>query len=431
MDHDVLTRTKFSSFNLPDALAKGLEQAGYEYCTPIQEIALPIALQGRDLAGQAQTGTGKTATFLVAMFTNLMSDPGASASKHPRALLIAPTRELAIQIAKDARLLGRFMHFRICLVYGGTDYRQQLEQVGEGCDILVGTPGRLIDFYKQKIFRLDRIQVVIIDEADRMFDLGFIKDIRFLLRKLPDPDKRQGMLFSATLSYRVLELAYEHMNNPETVRIEPERVTAKSVEQVAFYPANDQKFSLLIGLLREKNPRRSIIFVNTKKAAEQVWEHLNANGFKTGVLSGDVPQKQRQDLLKQFQDDSLPILIATDVAARGLHISDVSHVFNFDLPQEAEDYVHRIGRTARLGNSGEAISLVCEEYVFSLPEIEDFVGHKIPMMPITRELLPEIATPGRKKSRSFVKNKEASGGGRGDSKSGRRPRYKNANAKSA
>ncbi|MGH8556023.1 MAG: DEAD/DEAH box helicase [Methylococcales bacterium] len=430
MDHNVLTQTKFTSFDLPAPLLKGLEHANYVYCTPIQEIALPIALTGRDLAGQAQTGTGKTAIFLVAIFKALMANPSTSNPRHPRALLIAPTRELAIQIANDAKLLGRFTDFKICLVYGGTDYRQQLTDVGDGCDILIGTPGRLIDFYKQKFFRLDQIQVVVLDEADRMFDLGFIKDIRFLLRRLPAPDKRQGLLFSATLSYRVLELAYEHMNNPETVRIEPERVTARSVQQYAFYPSNEQKYSLLIGLLREKNPLRSIIFVNTKKTAEQLREHLSANGFNPGVLSGDVPQKQRQNLLKQFQGDSLQILIATDVAARGLHILNVSHVFNFDLPQEVEDYVHRIGRTARLGNSGEAISLVCEEYVYSLPGIEDFVGHKIQMMPISSDLLPEIVRPGRKKSRSFV-NKQPSGNIRGNSKSSRRPRHKNASAKPA
>jgi ATP-dependent RNA helicase RhlB len=409
MNHNVLTETKFTSFDLPAPLIEGLQSANYIYCTPIQEIALPIALQGRDLAGQAQTGTGKTAAFLVALFKALLTHPGAPDRRHPRALVVAPTRELAIQIANDARLLGRFTDFKISLVYGGTDYRQQLADVGEGADILIGTPGRLIDFYKQKIFRLDRIEVVVLDEADRMFDLGFIKDIRYLLRRLPKPDKRQGFLFSATLSYRVLELAYEHMNNPELVRIEPERMTARSVQQFAFYPSNEQKYALLVGLLREKNPGRCLIFVNTKKAAEQVKECLSANGFNPGVLSGDVPQKKRQSLLKQFQGDALQLLIATDVAARGLHIPDVTHVINFDLPQDVEDYVHRIGRTARLGNSGEAISLVCEEYVYSLPEIEIFVGHKLPMMPITKDLLPELEKPRRKRPGSSAKKKPVSG----------------------
>jgi ATP-dependent RNA helicase RhlB len=422
MNQNVLTETKFTSFDLPAALIDGLQHANYIYCTPIQQVALPIALTGRDLAGQAQTGTGKTATFLVAMFKALMTKPVKTDHKHPRALIIAPTRELAIQIANDARLLGRFTDFKISLVYGGTDYKQQIADVSEGADILIGTPGRLIDFLKQKLFRLDRIQVVVLDEADRMFDLGFIKDIRYLLRKMPEPNKRQGFLFSATLSYRVLELAYEHMNNPELVRIEPERVTAQSVIQYAFYPANEQKFSLLIGLLREKNPNRSIIFVNTKKTAERVEDYLSANGFDPGVLSGDVPQKKRQNLLKQFQTGALPILIATDVAARGLHVSDVTHVINFDLPQDVEDYVHRIGRTARLGNSGEAISLVCEEYVYSLPEIENFVGHKLAMMPITPDLLPQIEKPSKKRSRPHAKKHLASEHNRQKPNPAKRPR---------
>nr|MCS5564883.1 DEAD/DEAH box helicase [Methylococcales bacterium] len=398
-------------------------------CTPIQKMALPIALQGRDVAGQAQTGTGKTATFLVPMFKTLLSTPPGTGEKQPRALIVAPTRELARQIASDARQLGKFIDLKISLAYGGTGYQQQLDDIGQGTDILIGTPGRLIDFYKQKIYRLDCVQVVILDEADRMFDLGFIKDIRYLLRRIPKPTKRQGMLFSATLSYRVLELAYEHMNNPELVRIEPEQITAKSVNQYAFYPANEQKFSLLIGLLRTKNPKRSIIFVNTKKTGESVSAYLSANGFEPGVLSGDVPQKKRQWLLEQFQGASLHILIATDVAARGLHIPDVTHVFNFDLPQDVEDYVHRIGRTARLGNQGEAISLACEKYVYSLPEIEKFVGQKIEIMPMTENLLPEIEPPATRGKRWHGSSKgTTSAKGR---ERVRRVRQKSASAKGA
>lgn len=393
MGSNVLTNTEFDSFSLNKAIHDGLEAAGYSHCTPIQEKALPVTLEGRDVAGQAQTGTGKTATFLIATFQYLLNNPPEKPHGQPRALIIAPTRELAIQIANDARILGKFTSFKISLAYGGTGYKQQISDIEQGTDILIGTPGRLIDFLKQKIYRLNLAQVVVLDEADRMFDLGFIRDIRFILRRLPKPAERLSLLFSATLSYRVMELAYEHMNNPELVRIEPEQITAKSVSQYAFYPANEQKFSLLIGLLREKNPFRSIVFVNTKRAAEQVKSYLQANDFDTGVLSGDVPQQKRQNLLKRFQDNNLPILIATDVAARGLHIADVSHVINFDLPQDVEDYVHRIGRTARLGASGEAISLVCEEYVYSLPDIESFLGHKLPMESITADLLPEITKP--------------------------------------
>lgn len=400
MSSNALTETQFDSFELAKPIRKGLQKAGFNFCTPIQADALPYALKDVDVAGQAQTGTGKTATFLVATFQRLLSNPTPIRKKSPRALIIAPTRELAIQIAKDAEILGHYTPFKIGLIYGGTGYKQQMELVANGIDILVGTPGRLIDFYKQKIFGLRNIEVVVLDEADRMFDLGFIKDIRYLLRRTPNPKQRLGLLFSATLSYRVLELAYEHMNSPKLIRIEPEQVTAKSIKQSAYYPSNEQKTSLLVGLLNEKSPARSIVFVNTKRTAEQVEAYLNANGFNAGMISGDVPQIKRQNLLKRFQNNQLKLLIATDVAARGLHIPDVTHVFNFDLPQDVEDYVHRIGRTARLGASGEAISLVCEEYVYSLPEIEEYLGHKLSVVPITKMLLPEIKKPIRRKHRA-------------------------------
>jgi len=401
MSSDALTQIKFDSFELAEPIRQGLQKVGFEFCTPIQARALPDALQGMDIAGQAQTGTGKTAAFLVATFQRLLVDTPRTKHKNPRALIIAPTRELAIQIANDAEQLGQYTGFKISLIYGGTGYRQQLANLAEGVDILVGTPGRLIDFYKQKIFTLDNIQVVVLDEADRMFDLGFIKDIRYLLRRTPKPKQRLGLLFSATLSYRVLELAYEHMNSPKLIRIEPEQIAAKTIKQSAYYPANEQKTSLLIGLLNEKTPSRSIVFVNTKRVAEHVKACLTINGFNADVLSGDVPQIKRQNLLKKFQENKLALLIATDVAARGLHIPDVSHVFNFDLPQDVEDYVHRIGRTARLGASGEAISLICEEYVYSLPDIENYLGHKLSMLPITEVLLPKIEKPRKRKPSGY------------------------------
>jgi ATP-dependent RNA helicase RhlB len=260
-------------------------------------------------------------------------------------------------------------------------------------DILIGTPGRIIDFFKQHVFDLRIAQVVVLDEADRMFDLGFIKDIRFLLRRCPTPEQRLGLLFSATLSHRVQELAYEHMNNPKPITVESEQVTADRVRQVLYHTANDEKIPLLLGLLRHMDPRRSIVFVNTKRDADRVWASLEGNGIKTAVLSGDVPQKTRQSLLRKFQDGELPVLVATDVAARGLHIDHVSHVFNYDLPQDAEDYVHRIGRTARIGTDGDAISFACEKYVYSLPEIEAFIGDKIPVENVTEDLLARDMLP--------------------------------------
>src|SRR5262249_43496741 len=266
-------------------------------------------------------------------------------------------------------------------------YDKQRRQLSEGIDVLIGTPGRLIDYYKQHVFDLRHAQVLVLDEADRMFDLGFIADIRFILRRLPPPERRQSMLFSATLSQRVLELAYEHMNSPELVRIEPDKMTVDRVRQIIYYPAMEEKVPLLIGLLRQSEARRTMIFVNMKRTAERLESTLRANGFHAQALSGDVPQPKRLRFLREFHNGDLAVLIATDVASRGLHIPDVSHVFNFDLPQDAPDYVHRIGPPARAGAEVDAISFACEEYAVSLPEIEAYIGHKIPSTPIPAELL--------------------------------------------
>jgi ATP-dependent RNA helicase RhlB len=415
-----LTETRFSNLELSDSILHSLNEAGFKYCTPIQDQALPLLLRDKDIAGQAQTGTGKTATFLLATFQYLINDgseeepeidydddgepvivPAApvTAKKktgNPRAIILAPTRELAIQIHKDALLLGKHLDLKFALIYGGTDYEKQRETIKSNVDIIIGTPGRIIDFYKQNVFSLDYVKVTVMDEADRMFDLGFIKDIRYLLRRMPPPSQRLNMLFSATLSYKVTELAYEHMNNPVLIRIESEEVTSKAIQQSAFCPANEQKLPLLLGILNHYQPLRSIIFVNTKRCAELLDDTLNANGYKTAALSGDVPQHKRQQLLNDFQENRINLLIATDVAARGLHIPDVSHVFNYDLPQDVEDYVHRIGRTARFGASGEAISFICEQYAYSMPDIEAYIGQKIPVKAIPKELLAEVMIPARK-----------------------------------
>jgi ATP-dependent RNA helicase RhlB len=367
----------------------GIRTAGFAHCTPIQAQTLPIALAGRDVAGQAQTGTGKTAAFLVALYHALLTRPAppSRAATSIRALILAPTRELAVQIHHDAEILGSHTGLKHAVVYGGIDYDKQRRQLTEGIDVLIGTPGRLIDYYKQHVFDMRHVQVLVLDEADRMFDLGFIADIRYILRRLPAPQRRQSMLFSATLSYRVLELAYEHMNNPELVRIEPDKITVDQVRQVIYYPSMEEKVPLLVGLLRQSEARRTMIFVNTKRMAERLEAILKANGFHAQALSGDVPQAKRLRFLRDFHNGDLAVLIATDVASRGLHIPDVSHVFNFDLPQDAPDYVHRIGRTARAGAEGDAISFACEEFAVSLPDIEDYIGHKIPSAPIAPEML--------------------------------------------
>lgn len=407
-----LTELSFSNLHLPEALQKGLADASFERCTPIQAQTLPQALAGLDVAGQAQTGTGKTAAFLVAMYARLMREPPpASRSLNaPRALIIAPTRELAVQIHRDAEVLGSHTGLQLGLAFGGVDYEKQRHHLEQGVDILMGTPGRIIDFVKQRVIDLRSVQVLVLDEADRMFDLGFIADIRYILRRLPDPQARLNMLFSATLSQRVLELAYEHMNDPTLVRIEPDKMTVDRVRQVIYYPSNDEKPRLLVGLLKHMDPRRSMVFVNTRRAAEEIEGLLRSNDINAEAISGDVPQRKRLRMLRDFHEGTLAVLIGTDVASRGLHIPDVSHVFNYDLPQDPEDYVHRIGRTARAGTEGDAISFGCEEYVISLPDIEAYIGRKLPVAAVASEMLPEIVSPAPLPRRRFGERSGGRGG---------------------
>ena len=415
-----LTKTRFDSFPLAESIMLGVRDAGFDYCTPIQAETLPVALDGRDVAGQAQTGTGKTAAFLLATLHLLDQEPADEDRKptQPRALILAPTRELAIQIHNDAMTLAGHTGHKVHVVFGGTGYDTQRKALEAGVDILIGTPGRLIDYFKQHVYDLRKIQVLVLDEADRMFDLGFIKDIRYLMRRCPPPAERLSMLFSATLSYRVTELAYEHMNNPEKIVVEAQQITADRVRETGYMVANDEKIPLLIGLLRKLDNPRAIVFINTKREADKVWGFLEGNDHKAAILSGDVPQKKRMSLLKKFSDGELSVLVATDVAARGLHIEGVTHVFNYDLPDDSEDYVHRIGRTARAGAEGDAISFICETYAFSLPDIEGYIGHSIPIQPVQLELLAEIDPA----SRVRVERKRPAHGRRGRGGDGRRPR---------
>jgi ATP-dependent RNA helicase RhlB len=419
------TDVEFSQLGLDDRLLQSLNEHGLTHCTPVQAECLPISLAGNDVAGQAQTGTGKTAAFLLTIMQHLLTTPERPGRKQqqPRAIVISPTRELAIQIHKDAVMLNSHAKLALGLVYGGVDYEKQRDSLGEKIDILIGTPGRLIDYHKQNVYSLKGIEIVVLDEADRMFDLGFIADIRYMFRRMPIPENRLNMLFSATLSHRVTELAYEHMNSPEKVIINPDQVTAENVKQTMYHVANDEKISLLLGLMKRIDPKRSIVFVNTKRAAERVWSYLEGNGYHSAVLSGDVPQKKRQRLFKEFSEGRLPVLVATDLAARGLHVPDVSHVFNYDLPQNAEDYVHRIGRTARAGASGDAVSFACEEFVYSLMEIEEFIGHKLPASEIKSDLLVEPKPPVKMER----KRSASSGRGRNNRGSRNRPNRKSSN----
>ncbi|HTX52803.1 MAG TPA: DEAD/DEAH box helicase [Candidatus Baltobacteraceae bacterium] len=373
--------TDFLSFELPEPIIAGIQDAGFTTCTPIQEETLPISLRGRDVAGQAQTGTGKTAAFLIALFTRLLTNPDRRRKGviAPRALVVAPTRELALQIHSDATLLGSHTDLNIQVAFGGVDYHKQRERLQSGVDVLIGTPGRLIDYYKQGVYGLDHVECLVIDEADRMFDMGFIKDIRYFVRHLPPAEKRQSSLYSATLSQQVLELAYESMNHPTMVAIAPEQVTAEGVEEVVYHVAKDEKFSLLLGLLDREKGKRILMFANMKHVAERLADRLVRQGYHARAITGDVDQRKRLRIMESFKEGGLHILVATDVASRGLHIEGVTHVINYDLPQDAEDYVHRIGRTARAGALGKALSLADEEWVLSLPMIEELIGHKIPV----------------------------------------------------
>lgn len=393
-----LSEVLFSSLPLIEPLQKSLARIGFSHCTPIQAKTLPLALAGLDVAGQAQTGTGKTAAFLLATMNRLLCEPPNSPvpqPNHPRALILAPTRELAVQIHAEGQLLGQDTGLKFGLAYGGSSMDAQRKSLAEGMDVLIGTPGRVIDCLRQRWLVLNRVSVAVLDEADRMFDLGFISQLRFILRRLPPRDKRLGMMFSATLSLRVMELAYEHLNNPTAVSTSPTQRVADKITEAVYYAANEEKLPLLLGLLAKLAPSRAIVFVNTRRAAESIGAALEQHGYKAGVLSGDVPQKKRLSLLRHVQDGSIPILVATDVAARGLHIPEVSHVFNFDLPQDAEEYVHRIGRTGRIGSSGIAISFACEDYAYSLPEIEKYIGHKIRSEAIPGDLPVPGPTPPR------------------------------------
>ena len=398
----------FESIPLPEPVLKGVRSAEFKTCTPIQSKSLPITLARKDLAGQAQTGTGKTAAFLITLFTRLIENkptPAAKGKEGPRALVLAPTRELARQIEKDALLLGKYCGFKSACIIGGVDYEKQRNLIKSGVDILIATPGRLIDFYKQRFFSLKRIEVLVVDEADRMFDMGFIQDLRYLFRSCSPYNKRQTMLFSATLNYRVMELCYEHMNNPVKVIIEPEKAVVDEIKQSLFHVGQHEKFNLLLGLLKKEEGKKVLIFCNTKIEAEQLEWKLNHNGYNSGQISGDLHQKARIKVLEDFQKGNIYIMIATDVASRGLHVDDITHVINYDLPQDPEDYVHRIGRTARAGKKGTAITLCCEDFAQHLERVEVYLKNKIPVAWAEEELYLEEkpgTPPARKRRRATV-----------------------------
>ena len=417
-----LTDQRFDTLALDRRLLDALDRLDFEYCTPIQAQALPLLLGGRDVAGQAQTGTGKTLAFLLACAQRLLdAGEGKTEPGKPRVLILAPTRELAIQIHKDATRLLEDTPLTLAICYGGKAYEQQKKQFEKPVDFLVGTPGRLIDFFKQKLYTLKAAEAMVLDEADRMFDMGFIADVRYILRRLPPPDERINMLFSATMAQKVMELAYEHMNEAQLVSIEPDAPAVDRIEQSVYHPSNREKIPLLLGLLEKFKPERSIIFANTKHATIKIWEYLEGNGRSAAIISGDIPQNKRESLLKKFHDGEYSILVATDVASRGLHIPDVTHVFNYDLPELGEDYVHRIGRTARAGKSGAAISLACENHAMNLIDIETYIRRSIPTEPITDDLLIKPRPPVKmaRESRLAPRGRPGRGGRDGGRDGGR------------
>ncbi|MFH1060873.1 MAG: DEAD/DEAH box helicase, partial [Pseudomonadota bacterium] len=387
--------TAFAEFDLPEPLLQGLHEAGYFNCTPIQEQAIPLGLAGRDVAGQAQTGTGKTAAFLVPILAHLMRDTERKPGQ-PACLIISPTRELAVQIYQDAESIGRHCGLTMTAIFGGVDYGKQARTLRDGVDIVVGTPGRLIDYMKQRVFSTRDIKFLVIDEADRLFDMGFVADLRWIMKRLPPYHQRQSMLFSATLNYRVLELTYEYMNLPHKIAVEPERRTVEQVTQALYHCSKTEKLSLLLGLLKREDWVRVMIFVNTRWAVDWLTHKLQGNDYPAEGISGNLDQRKRLQLMERFKNDELKILVATNVAARGLHIEEVSHVINFDVPADPEDYVHRVGRTARGGAVGKAITICCDEYATHLPFVEQYLGDKIPVAWAEDDwFLPDQAGPYR------------------------------------
>ncbi|MCX8661069.1 ATP-dependent RNA helicase RhlB [Gilliamella sp. B2772] len=396
MIQSYLTKTTFNQFPLHPLVIKALEKKGFVYCTPIQEQTLPFTTKGIDIAGQGQTGTGKTIAFLASTFNHLLNNSPLPdhKSNQPRAVIIAPTRELVVQIYNDAQPLSEETGIKLGLAYGGDGYDKQLKMLSAGVDVLIATTGRLIDYAKQDYINLGAIQVAVLDEADRMFDLGFIRDIRWIFRHMTSPQNRLTMLFSATLTHNVRELAFEYMNEPQYVEVEPEQKIGHRIKEELFFPSNEDKLALLQTLIEEEWPDRSIVFANTKVACEKIWRHLVADGHRVGLLTGDIAQKKRLSILDKFTQGDLDILVATDVAARGLHIPNVTHVFNYDLPDDCDDYRHRIGRTGRAGAEGYSISLACERYSQNLPAIEKAIDHTIPVSQYDPQaLLTNLPTP--------------------------------------
>jgi ATP-dependent RNA helicase RhlB len=374
---------EFTELTLHPDLQRGIADAGYVTCTPVQEQVLKNAFGGHDLYVQSQTGTGKTAAYLIVIFQRLLTEPLLAGKK---ALIMVPTRELAVQVEEEAKRIGKYLSFKIGSFYGGVGYAHQQKLLRESVQILIGTPGRVLDLNGSGQMNLMDLSFLVLDEADRMFDMGFYPDLRKLIKVVPPVDRRQTMLFSATLNAWVKNLAWEYTKNPLEIEITPENVTVDEIEQLLYHVSGDDKMKLLLGILKQRQPESAIIFCNTKKYAEIVAKRLRINDIPCEFIIGDLPQVKRLKIIEDVKAGKTRFLVATDVAARGLDIEGLAMVINYDLPNEAENYVHRIGRTARAGKTGVAISLASEQDVYELPAIEKYLGAKIPSQIATEDL---------------------------------------------
>jgi ATP-dependent RNA helicase RhlB len=367
---------RFTELDLDPRLQQAIVDRGYTDLTPVQELTLARSLKGQDVAVQSQTGTGKTAAFLITLYSHLLRHPKSSRRK---ALIIVPTRELAVQIEGEALLLNRPLGMQIGCFYGGVGYTVQLAQIKAGPDIIIGTPGRLLDLAEKKRLNFKECGFLVIDEADRLFDMGFLPDLRDIVRQMPDRTRRQTMLFSATLNKLARRVAVAYLNEPAFIEVTPSQLTVDTISQELYRVGSHIKLNLLLGLLQKRAPRNVLIFTNMKHTAFLVAKQLQANGHRARFLSGDLAQSERLKIIEDFMAGRFPILVATDVASRGLHIDDLEMVINYDIPQDSENCVHRIGRTARAGNSGQAVSFACEKFGKHLDAIESFIGMTIPV----------------------------------------------------
>lgn len=398
---------KFTELNLYPDLQRGIDEAGFVDCMPVQEMVFEHSLKGEDIYAQSQTGTGKTAAFLISIMQRIMTDPSQRAKK---ALIVAPTRELAVQIEVEAEKLGKYLGIKAGAFYGGVSYGPQIDMLRSDVQIIVGTPGRIIDLLRQGKMILKDVGFLVIDEADRMFDMGFIDDLRRLIRYLPPADQRQTYLFSATLGLRVKDLAWEYMSNPKEIAIEPEKVTAELVTQELYHVGTHEKLPLLLGILDREKPESCLIFCNQKFMVEELARRLRVNGIPCEFIMGDLPQAKRLEVIDRLKSGKIATLVATDVAARGLDIEALDLVVNYDVPEDAESYVHRIGRTARAGKAGKAVTLACEKFVYGLYSIEKYLGSKIPVLPVTDDLLLADRSAGMR----FSRERGGEGRARGD-----------------